>query len=416
MLINCSKKETFNSVITKQSSDFTYTVFNSVSSIQSSHWNEIATSNNEFLSTAFLGIIEKNTPENIYFHYVIIYDQDKPVAIAYFQAINLSMGNFGSSQKRKKTGHNFLSQYIKKQLNFYLKKTAGKINLRLLICGNAFISGENGIAYKNQTDTLKINKAICAVAKEISEKEKENGKISAIMIKDFYKSSHNNIGILKQNNYSPFLVDPNMAINIKWDSFDAYLDAMNKKYRSRTKNIIRKGIEMERKKLSASDIKHQETEIFTLYQQVRRKAKFKMGDLTSNYFSNMKAGLADKFEFTGYFHHGHLIGFKTAFINDAKMEAHFIGMDYQANQELELYQNMLYDYVKESISLNIRELVLGRTASEIKSAVGAEPKELICYIRHRNTLSNSFLSPFLDCLKPSEWIQRKPFKQSALIS
>ena len=128
----------------------------------------------------------------------------------------------------------------------------------------------------------------------------------------------------------------------------------------------------------------------------------------------MKKVLGDKFNFTAYYHDQKLIGFKTTFILEHEIEAHFIGLDYSINKELDLYQNILYDYVKEAIENSSKKLLLGRTASEIKSTVWAEALELTCYIRHRNPLSNRIIKPFVDYLKPSEWIPRNPFKEISI--
>ena len=139
-----------------------------------------------------------------------------------------------------------------------------------------------------------------------------------------------------------------------------------------------------------------------------------MASLTSSYFAEMKQALGDKFSFVGYFQNEKLIGFKTTFILEHETEAHFIGLDYSVNKELDLYQNILYDYVKEAIENSSKKLLLGRTASEIKSTVGAEALELTCYIRHRNPLSNRIIKPFVDYLKPSAWIPRNPFKEISI--
>ena len=109
-----------------------------------------------------------------------------------------------------------------------------------------------------------------------------------------------------------------------------------------------------------------------------------MASLSANYFVEMKNVLGDKFCFMAYYHNDKLIGFRTSFILENSIEAHFIGLDYEVNKTLELYQNILYDYVKEAIDNNFKQLFLGRTASEIKSTVGAEAHQLTCYIRHRN--------------------------------
>jgi hypothetical protein len=54
---------------------------------------------------------------------------------------------------------------------------------------------------------------------------------------------------------------------------------------------------------------------------------------------------------------------------------------------------------------------LGRTASEIKTTVGAKPHELLCYIKPQNTVSKLILKPFMQFLQPTEWIPRNPFKE-----
>jgi len=128
----------------------------------------------------------------------------------------------------------------------------------------------------------------------------------------------------------------------------------------------------------------------------------------------MKKVLGEKFNFVGYYHEQKLIGFRSTFILENEIEAHFVGLNYSINKELELYQNILYDYVKDSLDKKAKHLFLGRTAAEIKSTLGAEAIELTCYIRHRNPLSNRIIKPFVDFLKPSEWIPRNPFKEISI--
>ena len=54
---------------------------------------------------------------------------------------------------------------------------------------------------------------------------------------------------------------------------------------------------------------------------------------------------------------------------------------------------------------------LGRTASEIKTTVGAKAHELLCYIKPQNAVSKLILKPFMQFLQPTEWIPRNPFKE-----
>jgi hypothetical protein len=168
---------------------------------------------------------------------------------------------------------------------------------------------------------------------------------------------------------------------------------------------------MERRIFSVEDIEMNEKEIAHLYKNVHLKAKFRLATLPANYFLEMKKELQEDFIFTAYYFENKLAGFRTSFVLEKTIEAHFIGIDYDLNKQLELYQNILYDYVKEAILMRTEQLFLGRTASEIKSTIGAEAVELKCYIRHHNPLSNRIIKPFVDYLRPAAWIPRNPFKE-----
>ncbi len=413
MLIQCCKiPNKKKSTLRKKPSDFAFAVYDSVSMINVEHWNKIVVHGSEFLQIPFLTVLENEHPDNMRFHYAIIYDANKPVAISYFQVIDFSSDSFGSNVEQNENEFScVITDYLKKHLTNHLMKSADRINMRLLICGNACISGEHGFTCIPEVSKTEAIDALSDVIYRISKVEKLRGKIAAILIKDFYSSSIKFTKEFEEYKYHDFLVEPNMVLNIQWDTFEKYLDAMSKKYRNRAKSVIKKGAEIERKDFSVEDINADAKQILQLYNNVHLKAKFRMASLSPSYFAEMKNVLGNKFNFIGYYYKQKLIGFRTTFILENDIEAHFIGIDYSMNKELDLYQNMLYDYVKEGLNKKAKHLFLGRTASEIKSTLGAEALELTCYIRHRNSLSNRIIKPFVDYLRPSEWVPRNPFKE-----
>lgn len=412
MIIPCNKiPNKKKSAVRKNPSSFAFAVYDSVSMINKEHWTEIAKHGSEFLNLDYLSVFENNPPDNIRFHYAIIYETQKPVAIAYFQVIDFAPESFGSIVDQKDERGCLITDYIKKHVKSHLLRGVDHFNMRLLICGNACISGEHGFTTVPNVNKELAFDAFADVIYRIARAEKLRGKIAAVLIKDFYTSSLKHTKELEEFKYHDFLVEPNMIIDIKWKTFDEYLNAMSKKYRSRAKSIIKKGKELKRKNFSSDEIKEYSKIIDKLYLNVHKKAKFRMATLKPNYFVEMKKVLGDKFVFIAYFLNGKIVGFRTSFILKKYTEAHFIGLDYSVNKDMELYQNILYDYTNEAIQNNCKKLFLGRTASEIKSNIGAKAHELTCYVRHRNPLSNRIIKPFIDYLEPSEWIPRNPFKE-----
>ena len=416
MLIHCSKVANKKKcVLHKEPSTFSFETVDTVEAIDVDHWNSVVSAGSEFLNIPYLKVWEKAHATNMRFHYTILYDLNKPVAIAYFQVIDFRGQNFDSLiELENNEAFCRITAYLQKHLAKHIKRNADKINMRLLICGNSFISGEHGFTHIPDVDKTKLIDALADVIYSISKTEKLRGKIAAVLVKDFYITENNAADELEEFKYHDFLAEPNMILRIQWSTFDAYLNAMSKKYRHRAKGIIKKGEGMDRRIFSLEDIKAHRKEINVLYKNVHLKAKFRLATLPSEYFEEMKNELKEKFVFTAYFYEGTLIGFRTTFILKEALEAHFIGIDYTLNKQLELYQNILYDYVKEAIAVSTGQLFLGRTASEIKSTIGAEAVELKCYIRHHNSLSNRIIKPFVDYLKPTEWIPRNPFKEASL--
>ncbi|MFT4879094.1 MAG: hypothetical protein ACI9LS_001253 [Flavobacteriales bacterium] len=91
-------------------------------------------------------------------------------------------------------------------------------------------------------------------------------------------------------------------------------------------------------------------------------------------------------------------------------------MDYNLNHQYSLYSRMLYEYIMMGIESGVKQISFGRTASEIKSSVGAYPIDVKCYIRHRTKTSNALLKLLFSYIRPSQFSQRMPFKQDVLKS
>ncbi len=140
------------------------------------------------------------------------------------------------------------------------------------------------------------------------------------------------------------------------------------------------------------------------------QAKFKLVQLSKTYFSDVIKTQSDLFYVNAWFLNNEIVSFASGFYLTNEIEAHYVGFDYKKNKEFELYQTILYGYIEEAITKKKSKINLGRTASEIKTTVGAKAHELLCYIKPQNAVSKLILKPFMQFLQPTEWIPRNPFK------
>lgn len=381
--------------------------------LEKNDWEKAVLPGNFFLGWEYLLAFEKLTPPNMAFHYGLLYDGKKVLAAFYFQVVHLTADEISyilqpitSASKIHTVGNS---------LREWLQKCREDNGFRILVSGNNFVSGEYGVSLNKAADPEKVFLALADTVKAITTNDRAAGKISAILVKDFFQNTAiDGSDFLRKKRYHRFLVEPEMIISLDplWKKFEDYLAAFSKKYRNRAKAVLKKTEILEVTELHGEALEKASAEIYQLYQNVFHRAKFRLSILHPDYFLEMKKKFPGTFHIYAYRENGKLVAFRSTFHLQNHLEGHFIGIDYNVNEHLPLYQRTLYDFIQEGIEAGYKKVFLGRTAAEMKSTVGAEPHDLVCYIRHRNGLSNQVIRPFIDYLKPSPWVPRSPFKDN----
>ena len=147
-----------------------------------------------------------------------------------------------------------------------------------------------------------------------------------------------------------------------------------------------------------------------LYQNTIKNANFNAQVLNLNTYVYLKSTFNNDFIVKGYFLKNKLVGFLSALKNTSNLDAHFIGLDYSLNKDYAIYPRILNDYIRLGIEKRVSQINLGRTASEIKTTIGAKPYELVCYIKHKNQLINLLIKPFLKRIEIKTFKQHQAFK------
>jgi len=393
----------------KLDSDHTFTFYDSILAVNPFEWQTLCDKSNFFMGREYLSLLERLHP-GICMRYAIVYKKKQPVFAVYFQVIDFKAHVFGDLVAAQITE---LQSKRLKLFERYVSKYKDEVIMRLVTCGNNFVSGEHGFVY----DDIKREEAFYLLHKVIeivSREEKLRGTISATLIKDFYTRSLPKSNTFQEEKFIEFTVEPNMIVNIPPDlkNVHEYIARYSKKYRNRARGIFRSGAAIEKRDLGLEEVKKLSKQIYKLYDNVFSNAKFKLVKLSEEYFYEMKHNFQEIFFITGYFLDGKLVAFDSGYYLDRdELEAHYIGFDYTINKEYDLYQNILYNFIELAITSGKRHLNLGRTAAEIKSTVGAKAHNLVCYIKPQNTVSKVILKPFISFLQPSEWIPRNPFKE-----
>ncbi len=375
--------------------------FSSIDEIPDKIWEALDCTKNIYFHPNFLKSLEINHPKILFSYVVLVDENNSPIAFASLKIIDFYLNS------------------IKSELDF-LKNIGRKLNvfpdkkpLKLLICGNTFVTGEHGVFIKeNQDKKVIIKKLAESLNHFVNSNKKLKKQIDAFLLKDFAQESLFITDELKEFKYHTFSVEPNMQLklNDNWNNFDDYLAAMKTKFRVKAKKAFKQSLDIRIEDVTLKNISKKLPEMTALYEKVASNAEFNLGTFNLETYKHLKQKFGDNYILKSYWLEDQIVGFISGVINNNSLDAHFVGIDYQKNREYAIYQRMLYDYIEIAISKKLKTINFGRTASEIKSSVGAFPQDLTMYLRHKKTITNKILKVFLQRVQPTPFQQKFPFK------
>lgn len=377
--------------------------FSSIDEISNEIWTQLECENNLYFHRDFLKSIEINHSEINFYYIVLVDNSNNPIALASIQIVDFYLDTVKTN----------FEDFIRKIKNLLRKLyiLPNKKTLKLLISGNTFVSGEHGIFITHSQDKKQVIKNL---AKAILHFVNSNNSINidAFLLKDFVNESLFITDELKNYNYHPFSVEPNMILEINedWNSFEDYLNAIKTKFRVKAKKALQLSKEIIIKEVNNHNIENKLPQMTALYKKVVNNADFNLSHFNLESYKTLKSAFGEKYILKTYELDGKIIGFMSGMINQNSLDAHFVGLDYSLNRQYAIYQRMLYDYIQIAIAKKLKTLNFGRTASEIKSSVGAKPQDLTMYLRHKKGITNKIVKLFLQYIQPSPFRQHFPFK------
>lgn len=373
-------------------------VFNSVAQLPFSKWQNFVPETNLMHSFNYLKQLEENQAERMAFRYVFVEQNQETIGVCYFQIVY-----FKGTQLRTYQAENAFTNTLK-------SLALPLLNMNLMVGGNLLMTGEKGMFFRKDLNSEAIAEAYLKTVNTIL----KESKVSAFLMTDLYESDTELKRNFLQSSFHPIYEEPDMIMHLKpeWSCFKDYLSTLSSKYRVRAKKCISMSKTLVRKNLSIEEISSLEDEIQTLYHNTISKSQFNLIELQKGFFTEQKKIYSERYMIFGYFLDEKLIGFNSLYCNINKGEVHYIGLDYEVNKEHSTYQRMLYDMVDCGIERKFAQLHFGRTAPEIKSTVGAVPREVSGMLKHKNGMVNSFIiKPLAAAVKPKNFVFRNPFHQ-----
>ncbi|MEY3983984.1 MAG: hypothetical protein RL160_1543 [Bacteroidota bacterium] len=210
----------------------------------------------------------------------------------------------------------------------------------------------------------------------------------------------------------PFRTEPIMLLNIplQWQHTDDYLSNMNSKHRVKAKRIMAVSAPLTMRLLEVADLNEERSTLDALFAGLKQRIPFMLGALNTKFFEEQKDHYGDRLHLRLYELEGKPVGFITLLEEAGTLYALHACTLPAENKRLHIYQRMLYDAVSLAIIKRCSQLHMGRTATGIKSSIGAEPVEGYYSVYARGVLMRFILRILARWVRPDEEPIRKAFR------
>lgn len=338
---------------------FTFSTFRGVAEIPVQDWLAVNPALPKPLSPDCLTLLESEAQKSLSSHcYVLVYQDNRPVGAFSFHAIPL--------------GAQWLSSPQLRQLPFAgLMARALSCNC-LLLCGNPFLTGPLGFA----TAPDLLPDTVARMAHEVTQVVRKTiPRAQGVLFKDVPEDiaeAMQSRGLLS----AP--AEPNMVLALapEWATFQDYTAAMSTKYRQRVTSTYKKSAALTTERLTLEQVDAMQDELYALFLQVFRDGRFSLAEPGRSYLSVLRERMREACSIVVYRLEGRAVAFRTVLVGNQGLDCHFVGYEQSLNHDYKLYQRMLYDFIADGLALGLTEIRFGRTATEIKSTVGAMPQPL----------------------------------------
>jgi hypothetical protein len=347
------------------------------------------------MSRAYLRVLEEAGPENVRQRYAIIFKGLDPVAAVAAQAVSASAVRMTKESRSK-----------------IVSSALHRMEQQILVCGNLLSWGFHGVAFAPEADRRTLWPAVAEALYRIRRADRLFGNTDLIIVKDVGEEDTGEAETLRRFSYRPLETEPNMILELPpaWRSYEDYLSGLTASYRKAARKIVAEvdGAGYSVEPLPRID-KHAAT-LHALYLQVHERQNVKVVTLSPEFMPRLQDALKDGFCCTIVRRDDKILGFVTTLRDRDTAVGYYLGFDSEANASIPLYFRLLHAVVTDGIRLGCRRISLGRTALEPKARLGARPRPLNLWVRHRLPALNLVLRNLLQTISHDEAPDRNPFK------
>jgi len=367
-------------------------------------WSELVPADHPLLSRPLLDAAVQGAPDGTLARFVLAWDGDELRAVSLIEAVPLRLGTLGEITASS-------GWPLRAALQVLAAAHCG--NPHVVVCGDVLRTDVAGcfISPDQPTPTGLLHQMIEAGRRDLS--------VSVALVICSARCAGPDSDALAELGYHRIdKAEPPMRVDLMphWRGWDDYLQAMRKKYRQRARSARKRGRSLVREEVDLAGIQALSATFDALLAPVLERAPVTLVRPDGHTLVRLKRSLGDSLVVRVYRHEGEVVAFSSSIRTADSIEGFLVGFDEEHNRTLKIYQNILYDFIEEGLQLGVSSVCLGRTALEIKSAVGAVPTEIPLYVRHPSALLHPVLGWAAGSIPSPTWTPRNPFREQLQVA
>lgn len=360
-------------------------IFRSIKEISPLLWDSIISNQSSPIikNYAFLSAVEDSNLLDVNYWYILFFEKSKLIG----HAALFSMYNYIGESATGKI-KNFICK-IEKRFPHFLR-------LKLIVCGTPVATCSNVLTISDEVKSKNILLKLDEIVNRIAKQEKAH----IILYRDFNNDNFKNMDILRKLSYKKASSLPTTFFDVKWDSFDEYVNSFKSSSKAKIKKNLKKFRNGDLVVEICYDFFRYSDKICELYRNVYKKAEAKFEKLTARFFYNINKNLDKNTKAILVWKDQKIIAFELILEWGQFLTPLYVGIDYEFNDQYKLYFNMLYQIIKLGIESGKKTIEIGQTCYYPKLKLGARYGNLFMYIKFRNNFVNFILKPFMFFIFP----------------
>lgn len=370
-------------------------LFNNISEIPKSQWNQLLNGRSCTFSHEFWELIENAGLNDFqYRHVLFLDDSDRAVGFTSFYSVTTDIAIFAPLALRKLLAH------VRRYFPNFLK-------LRMLECGTPIILNSPPIVAGQDIDRPLLIETLCRLLADTACAE---GQL-LIVIRDFEANADHLQPEFSRHGYHWVGSLPNTYLDIRWRSAEAYRASMKSYYRSKLQKHLRRNVEQQVRHELVDDFSHLADQLCSQWLIVHNQAdEFQREVLTPRFYREFSEKLGTRSKALLFYRNDQLVGHALILHDGDLVRWLYFGRNEAVNDSLYIY--VAHAVVEAAIQLGARQLEMGLTTYPIKMDLGASAMPIHMAIRARSGLLNLFVGWIYQLLNCPPVIENKQiFKQ-----